>query len=159
MAAKAIAHVQIHGAHSRALLQQIAMAARACDAGSYVRSMVEPDVGGGAVVVNAHPRNVFAARLVGGHFSDFGPVSGDDQMATHAELHAGNGRIGSLIDAGVASLALQPSGEMHIVREGDGLRGLSGMPVQEIANGGSHGAVRGRKNSLCWWWLRKVRSS
>jgi hypothetical protein len=48
---------------------------------------------------------------------------------------------------------------VHIVREGDGLHGLSGMPVPEIANGGSHTAVSGRKNSLCWWWLRKVRSS
>jgi len=151
VAAKAVAHVQINRPHRRCLLQHVAVAIRARHTGPYVWRMVELDVSGSAVVVNPHPGNVFAARLIGRHLLDFRPVLGDYQMTAHAELHARDGRIGPLVHARVANLTLQSSGEMHLVREGNRLGGLSGVAVQKLAYRSSHGAVSGRKSAL---WLR-----
>ena len=106
VALKAIAHIQIHGAHRRGLLQQITMAGRTGDACTYVRRVIELNMSRRAVVVNTHPRNVLTARWVKGHFLDFGPVFGDHQVTTHAEFHAGNGSIRALTHANVAELAL-----------------------------------------------------
>ena len=106
VAAKAIAHVQVHGTNRRDLLQQIPMAIRAGDARADVRCVIKLDVSRGAVVVNAYPGDVFTTRLVTGHFPDFRPIFGDHQMAAHAELHAGDGGIRPLIHASVADLAL-----------------------------------------------------
>src|SRR5580704_19067934 len=135
MAAQAIAHIQIHGAHGRGLLHEVAVATRASDIRANVRRMIETNVSRRPVIVNAHPGNVFAARLISSHFFDLRPVFGDDQMTTHAELYAGDSRIGSLVHTGVANLALQSAGEMDLMREGDGLRRLGRMPVQKIADG------------------------
>jgi hypothetical protein len=148
LAGKAIAHIEIHSSHRRGLLQHIAMAARTGHARADVRGMIEPDVSRGAVVIDAYQGNIFATSLISCHFPDFGPVFGDYQMAAHAELHAGDGGFGSLIHSVVAGLALQSSGEMHLVREGDGLGRLSRMAVQEIADSAPHGGVRGGEDAL-----------
>jgi hypothetical protein len=106
MAAKAITHVQIHRAHGCALLLQITVAARARDPSANMRRMIEPDVGRKTVVVDSDPGKIFAAGLIGGHFPDFRPVFCNYQMTTHAEFHAGNSGVGSLIHSGVADFAL-----------------------------------------------------
>lgn len=149
VASKAIAHVQADGAHRGRLLQQIAVAGRAGNARLYMWLMIELHMSRGAVVVNAHPGDIFPACLVRGHFPDFRPVFSNHQMATHAEFHTGNGRVGTLIDASVADLALQATREMHVMRECDRLRRLSGMAVQEVTDRGPHAAVRGGENSAC----------
>ena len=69
-------------------------------------------------------------------------------MASHAELHAREGLIGTLIHPGVTSLTFQSFGEMSFVREGDGLRGLNRPAAQEITYGRSHAIVRGGKDAL-----------
>jgi hypothetical protein len=159
VAAKAVPHVQINCPHCRRLLQHIAMAIRARHARAYVRRVIEPDVGRGVVVVNPHPGNVFAARLIGRHLLDFGPVLGNHQMTTHAELHARDRRIGTLIHAGVAGLTLQSSSEMHLVREGNWLDGLGGVAIQKIAYRRSHASVSRRKSALCLRFLGSVNAS
>src|SRR6202790_3363271 len=151
VAAKAVAHVQINRPHRRCLLQHVAVAIRARHTGPYVRGVVELDVSGSAVVVNPHPGNGLAARLIGRHLLDFRSVLGDHQMTAHTELHARNGRSGPLIHARVANLTLQSSGDMHLVRESDRLGGLSGVAIQKIAYSSSHAAVSGRKSAV---WLR-----
>ncbi len=148
VAGKTIAHIQINRPDRRCLLQHVAMAIRARHARAYVRRVIEPDVSRSAVVVNPHPGNVLAAGLIGRHHLDFRPVLGDHQMTAHAELHARDGRIGPLIHARVANLALQSSGDMHLVRESDRLGGLSGVAVQKLAYRSSHAAVSGRINAL-----------
>ena len=106
VAAQAIAHIQIYGTYSRGLLHEVAVTIRTGHRRADVRRMIEPDVSRGAIFVNTHPGNVFAARLVTGHFLDFGAIFSDDQMTSHAEFHAGDSRIGSLVYSGVADLAL-----------------------------------------------------
>ena len=145
---QAKAHIQIHGAHRRSLLQQVTVAVRTGDAGANVRGVIELNVSRRAVVVNTHPGDIFTARLVGGHFLDFRAVFSDHQVTTHAEFHAGNGRIRALIHASVAKLALQSAGEMHFVRESDWLSGLGRMPAHEIADGLSNAAMRRSEDVL-----------
>lgn len=106
VAAQAIAHIQIYGAHCRGLLCEFAVTTRAGHICADVRRMVKPDMSRGAIFVNAHPGNVFAACLVSGHFLDLRAIFGDDQMTIHAKLHTGNGRFGSLVYPGVADFAL-----------------------------------------------------
>jgi hypothetical protein len=129
VAAKAVAHVQIDRPHRRCLLQHVAVAIRARHIGTNVRRVVEPDVSRNTVVVNPHPRNVLAAGLIRRHLLDFRPVLGDHQMATHAEFHARDGSIGTLVHARVADLAFQSSSKMHFMREGNRLDGLPGVAV------------------------------
>lgn len=159
VAAKAVAHIQINRPHRRRLLQHIAVAIRARHIGPNVWRVVELDVSGSAVVVNPHPGNVFAARLIRRHLLDLRSVLGDHQMTAHAELHARDGRIGPLIDARVADLTLQSSGDMHLVRESDRLGGLCGVTVQKLAYRSLHAAVSGRKTALWLRFLGRVNAS
>jgi len=145
---KAKAHIQIHGADRGRLLQQVTVAVRTGNAGANVRRVIELNVSRRAVVVNTHPGDVFAARLVLRHFLDFRAVFSDHQVTTHAELNAGNGGIRALIYASVAKLALQSTSEMHFVRKRDWLSGLRGMPTHEIADGLSNAAMRRSKDRL-----------
>ena len=62
--------------------------------------------------------------LIGCELLNFGLVGGDDLMAGHAEIDAGDSRVGPLIDADVAVGALHAVGQMHFVRIGDGLNRL-----------------------------------
>lgn len=159
VAAKAVAHIQIDRPYRRCLLQHIAVAIRARHFGPYVRGVVELHVSGSAVVVNPHPGNVFASRLIGRHLLDFRLVLGNHQMTTHAELHARDGRVGPLVHASVANLTLQSSGDMHLVRESNRLAGLSGVAVQKLAYCSSHAAVSGRKSALWQRFLGGVNTS
>ena len=136
VAGKAVAHVQVYDALRGGLLGQITVARRTGHVRANMRRMIEPDMRVLAVVVDAHPGNVFMTRLKGGDFFDLGLVGSNHQVAGHAKFYAGDGGVGPHVGARVAIQALQVIGQMRFVREGDGLHGLRSQP-QEIAHGGN----------------------
>jgi hypothetical protein len=118
-------HIQINFALSRGLLGQVAVAGGAIDPSADVGCVIKAHVRGFAVVVYAHPGNLFAARLEGGDLLDLGPVGGDRRVTAHADIHAGNACFGPLIDAHVTERARQPFGEVHGMGVSDGLQWMS----------------------------------
>ena len=123
----------------------VAVAGGAVDAGADVRGVIELHMSRRFKSVHTLPRNVLATCFVRCQLFDFGLVRGDDLMASHAEIYAGDSRIRPLIDAYVAIGALHAVGEMNLVGVGDRLNRL-GAGSEEFADGVRHGAVLESEN-------------
>lgn len=123
MAANAVAHVQVHRTHRDGLLGHVAMARRAIDSRANMRRVIEFHVRRLLKLVDALPRNVLSLGLVGGDLFDFGMVCIDRDVTRHADGHAGDCRIGSLVDPCVAEGAREQVGtsDMNFVGKSDGL--------------------------------------
>ena len=147
MAVDAKTHVQIDFAFSRCLFREVAVARGAVDAGANMRRMVEAHVRRLAVVVNADPGYVFPARLIGSYLLDLRAIGGDRLMAAHADSHAGNARLGTLIHPNVAEGARQPLRQMHFVGVGDRLHRVLRMDVNKVLNGGEGAGMRWGENA------------
>lgn len=138
-------HVHIHRAHGHGPLPHVAVAGDAVHFGPNMWGVDEPHMRGRAVIINALPLDIFAARQQGGHFFDFGFIGRNRLVARHAECDVGNAGDGALLDIDVAIHAFHPVGQVNLVRVSDRLHG-SGVAVEEISNGVKHGAMSRGKN-------------
>jgi len=145
VAVDAKSHGHVDSPHRHRSLPHVTMASYAAHFGADMRRVVEFHMGGRAVIINALPGNIFAAREQGGHFFDFGLVGGNHLVARHAKCNVRNAGDGALLDIDVAIDTFHPIGQVNLVRVGDRLHGI-GFAVEEIPNGVKQRAMGRGKN-------------
>jgi len=140
VAADAETHRMIDFSLGYGLCMHVAVAGGAIDAGPDMRGVIELHMSRRFKSVHSLPWNVFAACFVRSQLLDFGLVRGDDLMAGHAEIDAGDSRVRPSIDAYVAIGTLHAVGEMNLVGVSDRLNRLR-AGSEEFADGVRHGTV------------------
>ena len=157
VAAHAKPHRVIHFSLCDGLLSHIAVAYGAIDSHADVRGVIELHMRRRLKAVHALPGNIFPARTVCGEFLNLRLVRGDHLMAGHAEIDAGDSRIGALVYANVAIGTLHAVAEMHFVRIGDRLHGCRAK-TEKLADSGGNSAMLRCENVGNRWLGRRWRS-
>jgi len=130
------------------------MALRASYASADVRGVIELHVRGGLKSVDALPRHVLAIVEVGGKFLDLGLVGRDYAVTIHAEIRAGDARVGPLVYSHVAIGALHAIGNVNLMGKLDRLHRFRPI-AEEFLHRFPYGAMSRGEN--IWRWRRRVK--
>ena len=132
MATNTKSHIQAGLAHSDCLVFHVTMTGGAIDVRADMRPMPELHVRGLVEPVDATPGNLLALFLVRGYLLDLRLIGSNHQVADHAELYVGNGRIRTRGYSLMTVRALHMVLQMRLMSEGDRLLYIGRIIVGEI---------------------------